>query len=100
MKTTSKKSLEKRIEKLVNSKKVNKTSILYGWLKELKEGKKEFRPVYSSGGSWKHSSLFDRTIELTTVLNALKIEYKLSNDAPKGGKTGALITIITKVKQN
>jgi len=98
MKTTSKASIEKKLAKLVTEKIIRKSSIVYGWMKELIAGKKEFRPVYSQGSSWKNSSLFDRRFEMTTVLNAMKIEYKSGNDAPRGGQTGAFIQITTKVK--
>ena len=98
MKTTSKASVEKKLAELVTEKKITKSSIVYGWIKELIGGKKEFRPVYSQGSSWKNSSLFDRRTEMTTILNAMKIEYKSGNDAPRGGQTGAFIQITTKVK--
>lgn len=98
MKTILKTSAEKKLAKLVSEKKVNTTSIVYGWVNELIAGKKEFRPVYSQGSSWRHSSLFDRRAEFTFLLNAMGIEYKSGNDAPKGGQTGAFILITTKVK--
>ena len=67
-------------------------------MNDLIEGRKEFRPVYSQGSSWKHSSLFDRRAEFTKILDLLSIEYESGNDAPRGGKTGAFIKIITKIK--
>lgn len=91
-------SATKKLNKLVESKKVNKTSIVYGWINEIIGGKKEFRPVYSQGSSWKNSTLFDRRIEFTSILNKIGIEFTQSNDSPRGGKTGAKIDIITKVK--
>lgn len=97
MKTLSKKSAEKKLAKLVSEKKANKTSIVYGWVNEIIAGKKDFRPVYSQGSSWKHSSLFDRRIEFSTLLNMMKIEFTTGNDAPRGGQTGAFIKITTKI---
>jgi hypothetical protein len=98
MKTLTKASAEKKLAKLVTEKKLAKSSIVYGWINEMIAGKKEFRPVYSQGSSWKNSSLFDRRTELTTILKAMGVEYKSGNDAPRGGQTGAFITIITKIK--
>ena len=99
MKTSTKNSAEKKLAKLVATKEISKTSIVYGWINELIEGRKEFRPVYSQGSSWKHSSLFDRRVEFTTILKAMGIEFVSGNDAPKGGKTGAFIKITTKIRK-
>ena len=98
MKTTTKNTLAKRVEKLVSTKELNKSTIVYGWINNLIDGEKEFRPVYSQGSSWKNSTLFDRTNELTTILGKLGIEYSKTNDAKRGGKTGVKIEILTKVK--
>lgn len=97
MKTTKKNVLVSKIEKIVKSKDVSKGSIAYGWLLELAEGEKQFRPVYTQGSTWKHSSLIDKTQEFSKLLRLLKIDFNLTNDAARGGKTGALITINTKV---
>lgn len=56
-----------------------------------------FRPVYSQGSSWKHSTLVDKTMELKGVLDKLGIEYTEGNDAPKGGRTGKFIQVTTKI---
>lgn len=98
MKTTTSTTLVKKIQKLVDAKKLNKNSLVYGWLNNLIEGQKEFRPVFTQGSSWKHSSLIDKTSEFESVLRLLKIEFTKGNDAPRGGKTGAFIKITTKIK--
>ncbi len=97
MKTTTTAVLNKRIEKLTTSKELNKTSLVYGWVSNLKSND-TLRPVFSQGSSWKHSSLVDKTIELTTVLRKLGIEFTTGNDAPKVGKTGYYVKITTKIK--
>jgi hypothetical protein len=51
------------------------------------------RPVISSGGSWKYSSLYDETFTITNWLKSNSIDFEVSNDAPKGGKTGAKISL-------
>ena len=98
MKTTTKSSLAKRIEKLVTSKELNKTSLVYGWINQIVNGEAEFRPVFTQGSSWKHSSLVDKTLEFEIILIKLKISFSTTNDAPRGGKTGVRIDISTKVK--
>ena len=95
MKTTT---LAKKIEKLVLAKELNKTSLVYGWVNQIVKGETEFRPVFNQGSSWKHSSLVDKTTELETVLRKLGLSFSTSNDAPRGGKTGVRIDILTKVK--
>ena len=99
MKTLTKNSAEKKLAKLAANKEIYKTSIVYGWINELIEGEREFRPVYSQGSSWKYSSLFDRTVEFTNILKAMGIEFVSGNDAPKGGRTGAFIKITTKIRK-
>ena len=97
MKTTKNTVLAKRIEKLVSTKGLTKNSLVYGWVNSIVNGETEFRPVFSQGSSWKHSSLVDKTYEFETVLRKLNLSFSTSNDAPRGGKTGVRIDILTKV---
>jgi hypothetical protein len=97
MKTTKNTVLAKKIEKLVLTKQLNKNSLVYGWICEVFNGSKEFRPVFTQGRTWKHSSLVDKTNELTEILKKLNISFAVSNDAPKGGKTGVKVEILTKI---
>lgn len=99
MQTTKSTTLAKRIEKLVTGKEIAKSSLVYGWLNEIVNGVTEFRPVFTQGSTWKHSSLVDKSYELATALKKLGLEFKSSNDAPRGGKTGFRIDVTTKVKQ-
>lgn len=96
MKTTKRTSLDKRIEKLVATKELSKNSIVYKWLIHLKSND-ELRPVYTQGQSWKHSSLVDKEIELKRALRLLSIDFQSGNDAPRGGKTGVFVKILTKI---
>lgn len=98
MKTTNKTSLVKRIEKLIASKELNKNSLVYGWVNQILNGETEFRPVFTQGSSYKYSSLVDKTLEFETILRKLKLSFSTSNDAPRGGKTGVRIDVLTKVK--
>jgi hypothetical protein len=97
MKTSKSTAVVKRIEKLVATKELSKNSLVYGWVNEMVNGEKEFRPVFTQGKSWKHSSLIDKTNELETVLRKLNISFSKTNDAPRGGKTGVRIDILTKI---
>jgi len=96
MKTTKQTVLAKKIEKLVELKELSKNSLVYKWVSNMKS-KEEFRPVFTQGSTWKHSSLIDKTHELETILTKLNISFSTTNDAPKGGKTGIRIDILTKI---
>ena len=93
MKTST---IQKRLDKLTSSKQLSKSSLVYNWCARLATNEK-IRPVFSQGSSWKNSSLVDKSAELTTVLDALKIKYTIGNDAPRGGKTGYFVQILTKI---
>lgn len=99
MKTTKNTVLAKKVQRLVDSKTISKKSLVYGWIQEIIKGETYFRPVFSQGSTWKHSTLVDKTREFETILKALNLSYKVSNDAPRGGKTGARIDINTRVIQ-
>ena len=96
MKTTKSITLTKRIEKLVATKELSKNSLVYGWVSALTSGQ-VLRPVFSQGSTWKHSSLVDKSNELTAALRKLGVEFVAGNDAARGGKTGAFILITTKI---
>ena len=98
MKTAKSATLAKKIEKLVLAKELNKNSVVYRWVTQIVKGETEFRPAFSQGGSWKHSSLVDKTTEFETVLIKLGLSFSTSNDAPRGGKNGVRIDLLTKVK--
>lgn len=57
---------------------------------------KKARPIYYQGSGF-HSRLADHLGELEKVLNALKIKYEVGNDAPRGGKCGTYVRILTKM---
>lgn len=98
MKTTKQTSLLKRVQKLVDSKSLSKSTLVYGWVNEIANGVKEFRPVFTRG-SGRFVSLKDKSLEFESVLKILGIEFISLNDAPRGGKTGYRIDILTKVIQ-
>jgi len=93
MKTLTKKSALAKLSKLTRS----KYSIAYRFVIDVIEGAKEIRPVYTSGKG-RFCSNQNHTFETTILLDIMGIEYLLTNDSPKGGLTGNLITITTKIK--
>ena len=103
MKTTTKIIAAKKLSKLS----VNKTSVAYliiADLLELPNAKKtnlvfgnKITPVYTSG-SGRFCSNQDHTISVKNLLSNLGIEFIFSNESPRGGLTGNLITVTTKIK--
>ena len=92
LKTTKRSALNAKIEKLNFA----KNSIVSNMIKNLNTGDK-LRPVYSTGGSWRFSSLKDYRVELEKTLRALGISFETGNDATRGGRTGYYVQITTKI---
>ena len=103
MKSTTKQIAAKKLAKLP----VIKTSIAYqvaAELLELPNAKKSYkifgntiRPVHTSG-SGRFTSNQDHTKAIADLLFSIGIDTVLSNTSPKGGLTGNLLTIVTKLK--
>lgn len=102
MKTTTKSAAAKRLVKL----NVSKSSIAYKVVAELLELEnatktykifgKTIRPVHTSG-SGRFTNNMDYTQEIKSLLSKIGIDTLLSNDSPRGGLTGNLLTITTKI---
>lgn len=92
MKTTSTSVIAKKLAKLGTS----KNSLVYSWVSTLKTNE-VLRPVFTQGKTWKHSSLIDKSNELTTLLKKLGIDFSTGNDAARGGKTGYFVKINTRI---
>lgn len=84
-------TIAKRLEKA----KVNKTTSAYHllavWLKN--PFSPVIRPCWTSGKG-KFCKNLNHTQDLCNLLELLRVRYELSNDAPRGGKTGNYIRII------
>ena len=93
MKTTTKAAAAKRLEAL----NLAKNSMGYKFAKQVIEGAKTIRPCHTSG-SKRFTSNLDYTRETCSILTRIGIEHKLTNDSPRGGLTGNLITITTKIR--
>ena len=92
LKTTKRSALNAKIEKLNFA----KNSIVGNMIKNLNTGDK-LRPVYSTGGSWRFSSLKDYSVELEKNLIDLGISFETGNDATRGGRIGYYVQITTKI---
>lgn len=101
MKTTTKLAAAKRLAKSG----VSKTSIAYKVATELViDGAKstymingnKIRPVYTSG-SGRFCSNQDHTTAIKSLLLSIGIDTEFSNDSKRGGLTGNLLTITTKI---
>ena len=92
LKTTKRSVLNAKIEKLNFA----KNSMVGNMIKNLNTGDK-LRPVYSTGGSWRFSSLRDYSVELKKNLIDLGISFETGNDATRGGRTGYYVQITTKI---
>ena len=92
-------SAQNKVAKMLTAKTLRKNTVVYGWIQEMINGRKEFRPVYTMGSTWKYSSLHDKTSELTDVLKIMGVEFSQGNDAARGGQTGVFVRITTKIEK-
>jgi hypothetical protein len=101
MKSTTKIIAAKKLAKST----VSKTSIAYQIAfdivndtnKSYKVRGNEIRPVHTSG-SGRFTSNLDYTNATKSLLSEIGIDTVLTNDSPRGGLTGNLLTITTKFK--
>ena len=103
MKSTTKISAAKKLYKL----KPQKNTIAYSVVAELlclPDSKKTYkiygntiRPVHTSGKG-RFTSNMDHTNDIRNLLSQIGIDCVLSNDSARGGLTGNLLTITTKIK--
>ena len=101
MKTTTKVIALKKLSKLNTSKSSIVYKVIIDLLMDTNTTYKVFgnaiRTVHTSG-SGRFTSNQDHTASIKDTLNAIGIETELSNDSKRGGLTGNLLTIITKLK--
>jgi hypothetical protein len=90
MNSIDSKVILKKLNRLSN---VNKHA--YKLILDICNGLTEVRPVYKVPSKL---TIIDCYEELTKILVKLNINFVVSNDAPKGGRIGLLITIKTHVK--
>lgn len=93
MKTITVKSATNKLNKL----NLTKNTVAYKMVVKIIEGKTYIRPCYTSG-SGQFTSNQDHTAHICKILTDLGIEFILTNDSPRCGLTGNLITITTKIK--
>jgi hypothetical protein len=98
----TKNSAEKRLNALTikseaNKYPLSKNSEAYRNVMSVINGAKTIRPVHTSGRG-RFTSNLDYTDHTMALLTKIGIEVVLSNESPRGGKVGNLITVITKIK--
>jgi hypothetical protein len=90
MNSTNSKVILKKVNRLNN---VNKHT--YKLILNICNGITQVRPIYKVEGK---KTVINVLNEIVVVLNVLSIKFVVTNDAPKGGQIGTLITIKTHVK--
>jgi hypothetical protein len=81
------------LKKLQRIKNINKHT--YSFIIDISKGATEIRPVYKVPNKLTVVNVLD---ELIIVLTKLNINFAVSNDAPRKGKIGTIITIKTYIK--
>lgn len=99
MKTLSKKQALNQLNELTiksenNPYPIQKQSKAYKYAKRVIMGAKEIRPAYTLG-SGRYFTIQDHTAATQVILEKLGIESFLTNDSPRGGLAGNLLTITT-----
>lgn len=80
------------LKKLQRIKNINKNT--YNLVIDISKGATEVRPVYKIPNKL---TVIDVYEELIKILYQFNINFAVSNDAPRNGRIGILITIKTKV---
>lgn len=99
MKTLSKKQALNQLNELTiisenNPYPINKQSKAYKYAMRVIMGEKAIRPAYTLGRG-RYSTIQDHTSATIVILEKLGIESILTNDSPRGGLAGNLLTITT-----
>ncbi len=89
MNSVSSKVILKKLNRINNVSKYAEKLII-----DISKGTTEIRPVYKVPDKLTVIDTFD---ELINILMKLNVNFVVSNDAPKGGRIGILITIKTHV---
>lgn len=99
MKTISQSNAKKRLFKIVDAKRLNKRSREFKLVADAIDQRcRRIDTVWTTGSSWKYSSLINETASVSRILTEIGIEFKTENDAPRGGKTGEHLVLVTKIK--
>jgi hypothetical protein len=90
MNCQSSKVILKKLQRIEN---INKNT--YNLVIQISKGATEVRPVYKVPDKLTIINVLD---ELIIVLTKLNVNFAISNDAPRKGKIGTIITIKTYIK--
>jgi hypothetical protein len=77
----------------------SKASLAYKTVNNIATGKtleRKIRPVTTSG-TGRFCKNMDYTSDICSLLNLLGVKFTFTNDSPRGGLTGNLITIESKI---
>lgn len=80
------------LKKLQRIKNINKNT--YNLVIDISKGATEIRPVYKVPNKLTIINCYDELIKILFILN---LNFAVSNDAPRRGRIGTIITIKTKV---
>ena len=99
MKTLSKKQALKQLNELTilsenNPYPIHKQSKAYSYAKRVIMGEQKIRPAYTLGKG-RNCTIQDHTAATIAILEKLGIESILTNDSPRCGLAGNLLTITT-----
>ena len=97
LKSISRLSLIKKNDKLMIEQKISSNSHLSSFLNQLKNGITKLRPVFYTGNS-RNTKTIDVSNELYKAIEKLNLKTVQGNDAPRGGKTGYYLEVLTKIK--
>ena len=99
METLSKKQALKQLNELTiisekNPYPIHKQSKAYSYALHVIMGEQKIRPAYTSGKG-RFCTIQDHTAATMSILEKLGIDSILTNDSPRGGLAGNLLTITT-----
>ena len=88
------KTIKTRIDKLVEKNIAKKGTCAYRLINEVCDLERDtIRPVWGSG-SGRHAHYVYHTQEVCALLDQMRVNYEVCNDAPRGGAFGTFIKIL------
>jgi len=83
MKTISQSNAKKRLFKIVDAKRLNKRSREFKLVADaINEKRKRIDTVWTTGSSWKYSTLINETKTVSSILTQIGIEFKVQKRRP------------------
>ena len=86
----------RRLEASKTNKRSSVYNLVVSFCEDYKNGK--YKVIHTCKGNGyrfgRYHGLTDKTTELTSLLNKLRVSYEKGNDAPRGGRLGTYVKII------